>query len=134
MKYQRVPMAASPISKRPWCGTIPLSKSGVDADFDKPTPRHRIEKPTLLCGVGQPPAVHDRPARRPCASMAPGQVIDMNGEGHPRPLLRRRVGRRLSASTGSPAPLARATIAGRAAAAGAAARNRVILNAPISRR
>ena len=51
--------------------------SGVDADFDKPTPRHRIEKPPFYAAWATP-VVHD--TRAGLRVNAACQVIDMNGE------------------------------------------------------
>src|SRR5215831_1507805 len=51
--------------------------SGVDADFDKPTPRHRIEKPPFYAAWATP-VVHD--TRAGLRINAACRVIDMNGE------------------------------------------------------
>jgi|SRR5215831_8539284 len=78
MKYQRVPMPPANLEE-----TVArynsFVESGVDADFDKPAPWHRIEKPPFYAAWATPASI--AAASRPAAS----------------------------ASTGSPAPLARAT-------------------------
>jgi succinate dehydrogenase/fumarate reductase flavoprotein subunit len=52
-------------------------ESGVDTDFDKPTPRHRIEKPPFYAAWATP-VVHD--TRTGLRINATCQVIDINGE------------------------------------------------------
>jgi succinate dehydrogenase/fumarate reductase flavoprotein subunit len=76
MKYQREPMPPSNLEE-----TVArynsFVESGVDADFDKPTPRHRIEKPPFYAAWATP-VVHDT---RAGLRINPAcQVIDMNGE------------------------------------------------------
>ena len=76
MKYQRVPMPPANLEE-----TVArynsFVESGVDADFDKPTPRHRIEKPPFYAAWATP-VVHDT---RAGLRINPAcQVIDMNGE------------------------------------------------------
>jgi hypothetical protein len=84
MKYQRVPMPPANLEE-----TVvrynSFVESGVDADFDKPTPGHRIEKPPFYAAWATP-VVHD--ARAGLRINPVCQVIDMNGDS--RPLLRRR--------------------------------------------
>jgi succinate dehydrogenase/fumarate reductase flavoprotein subunit len=76
MKYQRVPMPPANLEQ-----TVArynsFVESGVDADFDKPTPRHRIEKPPFYAAWATP-VVHD--TRAGLRINAVCQVIDMNGE------------------------------------------------------
>ena len=76
MKYQRVPMPPAYLEE-----TVArynsFVESGVDADFDKPTPRHRIEKPPFYAGWATP-VVHD--TRAGLRINPTCQVIDMNGE------------------------------------------------------
>jgi succinate dehydrogenase/fumarate reductase flavoprotein subunit len=104
-------------------------ESGVDADFDKPTPRHRIEKPPFYAAWATP-VVHDT---RAGLRVDPAcQVIDMNGEVIPGLYCGGE-----SAGGFSQHGLARAAcqgyIAGRAAAAAAPLLEQGTLNAPISR-
>ena len=85
MKYQRVPMPPANLE-----ATVARYNSfverGADADFDKPTPRHRDRETTLLCGLGN--AGRPRHARRPAHQCRlPGHRHERRG--HPRPLLRR---------------------------------------------
>jgi succinate dehydrogenase/fumarate reductase flavoprotein subunit len=54
-----------------------FGESGVDSDFDKPIPRHRIEKPPFYAAWATP-VVHD--TRAGLRINAACQVIDMNGE------------------------------------------------------
>jgi len=76
MKYQRVPMPPAYLEE-----TVArynsFVESGVDADFDKPTPRHRIEKPPFYAAWATP-VVHD--TRAGLRINPTCQVIDMNGE------------------------------------------------------
>src|SRR5215831_17723439 len=76
MKYQRVPMPAANLEE-----TVArynsFVESGVDADFDKPIPRHRIEKPPFYAAWATP-VVHD--TRAGLRINAACRVIDMNGE------------------------------------------------------
>ena len=76
MKYQRVPMPPANLEE-----TVvrynSFVESRVDADFDKPTPRHRIEKPSFYAAWATP-VVHD--TRAGLRINAACQVIDMNGE------------------------------------------------------
>jgi hypothetical protein len=65
MKYQRVPMPPANLEETMERYNS-FVESGVDADFDKPTPRHRIEKPPFYAAWATP-VVHDtrrRPAHR----------------------------------------------------------------------
>jgi hypothetical protein len=126
MKYQRVPMPPANLEE-----TVErynsFVESGVDADFDKPTPRHRIEKPPFYAAWATP-VVHDT---RAGLRIDPAcQVIDMNGEVIPGLYCGGE-----SAGGFSQHGLARAAcqgyIAGRAAAAPLLEQG--ILNAPISR-
>jgi hypothetical protein len=76
MKYQRVPMPPANLEE-----TVvrynSFVESGVDADFHKPTPRHRIEKPPFYA-AWVTPVVHDT---RAGLRINPAcQVIDMSGE------------------------------------------------------
>ena len=76
MKYQRVPMPPVNLEE-----TVlrynSFVESGVDADFDKPTPRYRIEKPPFYAAWATP-VVHDT---RAGLRINPAcQVIDINGE------------------------------------------------------
>src|SRR5215469_11997896 len=80
-------------------------ESGLDTAFDKPNPRHRIEK-TPFYAAWATPVVHD--TRTGLRINATCQVIDINARSSPasiaaasRPAA--------SASTGWPAPLARVT-------------------------
>ena len=76
MKYQRVPMPPANLEETA-VRYNSFVESGVDADFDKPTPRHRIEKPPFYAAWATP-AVHDtRAGLRINGRM---QVVDMNGE------------------------------------------------------
>jgi len=76
MKYQRVPMPPANLEE-----TVArynsFVESGVDTDFDKPTPRHRIEKPPFYAAWATP-VVHD--TRTGLRINATCQVIDINGE------------------------------------------------------
>ena len=76
MKYQRVPMPPANLEE-----TVvrynSFVESGVDADFHKPTPRHRIEKPPFYAAWATP-VVHD--TRTGLRINATCQVIDINGE------------------------------------------------------
>jgi hypothetical protein len=76
MKYQRVPMPPANLEE-----TVvrynSFVESGVDADFDKPTPQYRIEKPPFYAAWATP-VVHD--ARAGLRINPSCQVIDMNGE------------------------------------------------------
>ena len=76
MKYQRVPMLPANLEE-----TVArynsFVESGVDADFDKPTPRHRIEKPPFYAAWATP-VVHD--TRAGLRINAACHVVDMNGE------------------------------------------------------
>jgi succinate dehydrogenase/fumarate reductase flavoprotein subunit len=127
MKYQRLPMPLANLEE-----TVArynsFVESGVDAEFDKPTPRHRIEKPPFYAAWATP-VVHDT---RAGLRINPAcQVIDMNGEVIPGLYCGGE-----SAGGFSQHGLARAAcqgyIAGRAAAA-APLLEQGILNAPISR-
>jgi hypothetical protein len=76
MKYQRVPMPPANLEE-----TVvrynSFVESGVDEDFDKPTPRHRIEKPPFYAAWATP-VVHDT---RAGLRIDPAcRVTDMNGE------------------------------------------------------
>jgi succinate dehydrogenase/fumarate reductase flavoprotein subunit len=127
MKYQRVPMPPGNLEE-----TVArynsFVESGVDADFDKPTPRYRIEKPPFYAAWATP-VVHD--TRAGLRINAACQVIDMNGEVIPGLYCGGE-----SAGGFSQHGLARAAcqgyIAGRAAAA-APLLEQSILNALISR-
>jgi succinate dehydrogenase/fumarate reductase flavoprotein subunit len=76
MKYQRLPMPPAKLEE-----TVArynsFVESGVDADFDKPRPQHRIEKPPFYAAWATP-VVHD--TRAGLRINAACQVIDMNGE------------------------------------------------------
>lgn len=76
MKYQRVSMPPANLEE-----TVArynsFVESGVDADFGKPTPQYRIEKPPFYAAWATP-VVHD--TRAGLRINAECQVIDMNGE------------------------------------------------------
>ena len=57
MKDQRVPMPPANLEETVMQYNS-FVESGVDADFDKPTPRHRIEKPPFYAAWATP-VVHD---------------------------------------------------------------------------
>jgi succinate dehydrogenase/fumarate reductase flavoprotein subunit len=76
MKYQRVPMPPANL-KETVARYNSFVESGVDADFDKPTPRYRIEKPPFYAAWATP-VVHD--TRAGLRINADCQVIDMSGE------------------------------------------------------
>ena len=91
MKHQRVPMPPKNLME-----TVARYNSFVDAgkdeDFGKPAPKHKIAKPPVLRGLGN--------ARSPRHPRRPQDQRQMPGAGHvrprhPRPLLRRRIRRRL---------------------------------------
>ena len=104
MKYQRVPMPPAYLEE-----TVArynsFVESGVDADFDKPAPQHRIGKPPFYAAWATP-VVHD--TRAGLRINPTCQVIDMNARSS---LVSIAAASRpaASASTGSPAPLVRAT-------------------------
>ena len=91
MKYQRVPMPPQNL-----VDTVARYNSfvdaGKDADFGKPKPLYKIAKPPFYAAWATP-VIHD--TRAGLRINARCQVIDMNGESDPRPLLRRRIRRRL---------------------------------------
>ena len=98
MKYQRVPMPPANLEE-----TVvrynSFVESGVDEDFDKPTPRHQTEKPPFYAAWATP-VVHDT---RAGLRIDPAcRVTDMNGEVIARPLLRRQLGRRLQPARARP--------------------------------
>jgi succinate dehydrogenase/fumarate reductase flavoprotein subunit len=76
MKYQRVPMPSANLAE-----TVArynsFVDSGVDADFGKPKPAHKIAKPPFYAAWATP-VVHD--TRAGLRINAKCQVIDMNGE------------------------------------------------------
>jgi succinate dehydrogenase/fumarate reductase flavoprotein subunit len=76
MKYQRLPMPPANLEE-----TVArynsFVESGVDADFDKPTPQHRIEKPPFYAAWATP-VVHD--TRAGLRINGACQVIDMKGD------------------------------------------------------
>jgi hypothetical protein len=69
--------------------------AGKDADFGKPGPKHKIQKPPFYAAWSTP-ILHDCLAglriNRKC------QVIDLKGPGHTRTLLLRRIGRWICAA------------------------------------
>ena len=91
MKYQRVPMPPQNLA-----ATVArynaFVDAGKDADFGKPKPLYKIAKPPFYAAWATP--VDPRHPRRPAHQRAlPGDRHERRG--HPRPLLRRRIGRRL---------------------------------------
>ena len=70
---------------------------GVDADFKKPRPLHKIVTPPFYA-AWHTPALHDSYTGIRINTL--GQVIDLRGQADPGPLCVRRFGRRVSASTG----------------------------------
>jgi succinate dehydrogenase/fumarate reductase flavoprotein subunit len=75
MKYQRVPMPPATLA-----ATVArynsFVESGVDADFAKPQPRHRIATPPFHAAWATP-VVHD--TRAGLRINARCQVLDLNG-------------------------------------------------------
>ena len=76
MKYQRVPMPAANLE-----ATVArynfFVDSGIDEDFGKPKPLHKIAKPPFYAAWATP-VIHD--TRAGLRINARCQVIDMNGE------------------------------------------------------
>ena len=109
MKYQRVPMPPENLA-----ATIArynsFVDSGVDEDFGKPKPLYKIAKPPFYAGWATP-VPHD--TRAGLRINGKCQVVDMNGEVIPGPLLRRRDPPAASACTAWRAPPARASSAAR---------------------
>ena len=70
-------------------------EAGQDVDFGKPKPKHKIQTPPFYAAWATP-NVHD--TRSGLRINAKCQVMDMNGSGYSRPLLRWRVGRRLQSA------------------------------------
>ena len=91
MKYQRVPMPPQNLA-----ATVARYNSfvdaGKDADFGKPKPLYKIATPPFYAAWATP-VIHD--TRAGLRINARCQVVDMNGEVIPGPLLRRRIGGRL---------------------------------------
>jgi hypothetical protein len=79
MRYQRVPMPPPNLA-----ATVAryntFVEAGTDADFGKPKPRHKIEKPPFYAGWATP-VIHD--TRAGLRINARCQVLDMNGAAIP---------------------------------------------------
>ena len=87
----------NPYQKRPMPGTVlqetverynSFVTSGVDTDFKKPKPMYKIEKPPFYAAWATP-ILHD--SLTGLRVNTDQQVIDIYGQGHPRPLYRRRI-------------------------------------------
>ena len=91
MKYQRVPMPPQNLA-----ATVArynaFVDAGKDADFGKPKPLYKIAKPPFYAAWATP-VIHD--TRAGLRINARCQVDRHERRGDPRPLLRRRIGRRL---------------------------------------
>ena len=111
MKYQRVPMPPQNLA-----ATVARYNSfvdaGKDADFGKPKPLYKIAKPPFYAAWATP-VIHDTRAGLRINAQLPGDRHERRG--HPRPLLRRRIGRRLL-QHGLPRAVCQGFIAGRNAA------------------
>ncbi len=76
MKYQRMPMP--PANLRETVARYnSFVDSGVDSDFDKPKPLHKIAKPPFYAAWATP-VIHD--TRAGLRINANCQVVDMNGQ------------------------------------------------------
>ena len=91
MQYQKQPMPGAALTE-----TVARYNSfvteGVDKDFKKKTPMHKIEKPPFYAAWATP-ILHD--TLTGLRTNTESQVVDMRGETIPQPLLRGRDAGRL---------------------------------------
>ena len=103
-RYQRKPMPAQ-ILEETVARYNSFVDAGHDADFEKPTPKYKIQTPPFYAAWSTP-VIHD--TRVGLRINAKCQVVDLWGNVNPRPLLRRRIRGRLqharSGQVRSPGP------------------------------